>query len=138
MAYLVNQTNGTLLATVVDGAVDRTHAGISLIGRKVTNYGELQNENFVRITENFSNSTSPANPLTGQQWWDSTAISLNVFTGSNWVKLGMWYNAPTSAKGVAGDKAGMMAVDSTYLYLCTGNYNGTTNIWTRTALSQTW
>jgi hypothetical protein len=138
MAYLVKQTNGTLLATVVDGAVDRSHAGISLIGRKVTNYGALQNENFVRITENFSSPASPANPLSGQQWWDSTVGSLNVFTGGNWVKLGLWHNAPTSATGAVGDKAGMMAVDSAYLYMCTGSYNGTTNIWTRTALSQTW
>jgi hypothetical protein len=138
MAYLVNQTNGTLLATVLDGAVVRTHAGIALIGRKVTNYGEIQNENYVRITENFASPTSPTNPLNGQLWWDSTNSSLNVFTGSNWVKLGLWFTVPTSAVGAVGDKVGMMAIDTAYLYMCTGNYNGTSNIWTRTALGQAW
>jgi hypothetical protein len=138
MAYLVNQTNGTLLATVVDGAVDHSHAGIALIGRKVTNYGELQNENYVRIAENFASPTSPTNPLIGQLWWNSAANSLNVFTGGNWVRLALWFNVPTSKKGTVGDSAGMMAVDTTYLYMCTGSYNGTADIWTRTTLSQTW
>lgn len=87
MAYLVNQTNGTLLATVLDGAVDRTHAGIALIGKQVTNYGEIQNENIVRLAENFSNSTSPSAPLEGQIWWDSTANTMQVFDGVNWRPL---------------------------------------------------
>jgi hypothetical protein len=84
MAYLVNQTNGTLLATVLDGAVDQTHAGISLIGRQVTSYGELQNDNFVRITENFSNSYPPANPLEGQIWWNSELKTMQTYDGSHW------------------------------------------------------
>ena len=138
MAYLVNQTNGTLLATVLDGAVDRTHAGIALIGKKVTNYGEIQNENYVRITENFSSPTSPSNPLEGQMWWNSLTNVMKVFTGSNWVTIGQWNDVPTSALGKAGDTSGMMAVDTAYLYVCTGNYTGTASIWTRTALSQTW
>ena len=84
MAYLVNQTNGALLATVLDGAVDRSHAGIALIGKQVANYGEIQNENLVRLAENFSNSTAPANPVTGQLWWNSATSNMQVFDGTAW------------------------------------------------------
>ena len=42
--------------------------------------------------------------------------------------------APARSYGVAGDVAGMIAFDSTYIYYCTANYvNNTTNIWKRTA-----
>lgn len=138
MAYLVNQTNGTLLATVLDGAVDRAHAGIALIGKQVTNYGEIQNENYVRITENFSSADSPVNPLEGQLWWNSTTKTLNLYDGTSWVNMTPWMPVPTSAIGMPGDILGMMAVNKFFLYVCTGNYTGTTNIWTRTALSTTW
>jgi hypothetical protein len=41
---------------------------------------------------------------------------------------------PAHSYGVAGDVAGMVAFDSTYIYYCTANYvNNSTNIWKRTA-----
>ena len=38
---------------------------------------------------------------------------------------------PTSPVGTAGDFAGMIAYDETYLYVCIGNYDGDTFIWQR-------
>jgi hypothetical protein len=41
---------------------------------------------------------------------------------------------PAHSYGVAGDVAGMVAFDSTYIYYCTADYvNNSTNIWKRTA-----
>jgi hypothetical protein len=41
---------------------------------------------------------------------------------------------PAHSYGAAGDVAGMVAFDSTYIYYCTANYvNNSTNIWKRTA-----
>jgi len=37
--------------------------------------------------------------------------------------------------GSQGDKLGTVSVDGNYLYVCTGNYDGTTAIWKRVALS---
>lgn len=37
--------------------------------------------------------------------------------------------------GIRGDVAGTMCADSSYLYVCTGNYNGSTAIWKRISLS---
>ena len=41
----------------------------------------------------------------------------------------------TNAFGVQGDTAGHICTDGTYLYVCTGSYDGTTHIWKRVALS---
>jgi hypothetical protein len=43
-------------------------------------------------------------------------------------------SVPTSGVGTTGDVAGMIAVDSSYLYVCTGTYDGTTAIWKKVAL----
>jgi len=40
-------------------------------------------------------------------------------------------DAPASLVGEAGDKAGMVAVDPNYIYVCTSSYDGTTVIWKR-------
>ena len=84
MAYLVNKTNGELLATILDGQINNTNSSLVLIGKQVTNYGELQNENFVHLMENFANSIDPAAPLAGQLWWDTANNTMQVFDSSTW------------------------------------------------------
>ena len=89
MSYLVNKTDGTLLATVFDGQTNSPtsptgSSSITLIGKQVSNYGELQNENFVHIMENFSASTDPVFPIEGQLWWNKTTKVMSVFDGSAW------------------------------------------------------
>ena len=45
---------------------------------------------------------------------------------------------PTTSKGAAGDRAGMFALDNSYIYYCTADYtDGTPNIWNRTAQTTT-
>jgi hypothetical protein len=39
--------------------------------------------------------------------------------------------------GSAGDTDGMIAVDDNYLYVCTGNHDGSTAIWKRVTLGAT-
>jgi hypothetical protein len=84
MSYLVNKTDGELLATILDGQINGSASSIVLIGKQVTGYGEIQNENFVHIMENFANSIDPAHPLAGQLWWNTAANTMQVFDGSNW------------------------------------------------------
>lgn len=43
-------------------------------------------------------------------------------------------NVPTIGTGASGDTAGMIAVDSSYLYVCTADYDGSTTIWKKVAL----
>lgn len=42
---------------------------------------------------------------------------------------------PLTSKGVQGDKAGQIAVDSNYIYVCTGTWNGSADIWKRVTLT---
>lgn len=44
-------------------------------------------------------------------------------------------NVPLTSKGVQGDRAGAIAVDSTYIYVCVSDWNGTSDIWKRVALT---
>ncbi len=45
---------------------------------------------------------------------------------------------PATSVGSAGDSAGMIAWNGSYIYVCTANYDGTTNIWKRAAIGSTW
>jgi hypothetical protein len=81
MAYTVNKTSGAVLATVSDGTIDTT-TDLVLVGKNYAGYGEFLNENYVKLLENFANTTQPGAPLAGQMWWDTTNSLLKVYTGS--------------------------------------------------------
>lgn len=88
MATTINKTDGTVLTTVADGAID-TSTDITLIGRLYRNYGELVNENFAQMLENFANTSSPANPLEGQIWYDKSDSQLKIYRSTGFVALGI-------------------------------------------------
>ena len=52
MPYTINRYNGTVVTTVADGTVDTT-TDLKLIGKNYAGYGEIQNENFLFLLENF-------------------------------------------------------------------------------------
>jgi len=85
MAYTVNNFNGTFLTTVADGTID-TITDIRFVGKNYAGYGEIQNENFLHLMENFSNTTPPSKAVAGQIWYDSTSSEkkLKFWDGSNW------------------------------------------------------
>lgn len=82
MSYIINLTNGTFLTSVPDGQIDTSIAGLSLIGKSYDGFGTAFNTDLVQMTENFSNSTPPANPLTGQFWYDSVNKVIKIYNGS--------------------------------------------------------
>jgi hypothetical protein len=77
MSYIINKTNGQLLAIVQDASVDQT-TDLIFVGRNYSGYGEIQNENFLKLLESFSNSTPPASPILGQTWYNTSDNTLNV------------------------------------------------------------
>jgi hypothetical protein len=82
MTYQINKTDGSLLAEVIDSAVDQTATDLALIGKNVTGYGEYLNENFVKLLENFASTSEPNNPITGQVWYDTSENRLKVYDGN--------------------------------------------------------
>lgn len=82
MTYKINKTDGSLLAEVIDSSIDQTATDITLVGKNVSGYGEYINENFVKILENFANTSQPNNPIVGQVWFDTTDNRLKVYDGN--------------------------------------------------------
>jgi len=88
MSYIINNTRGNIVAVVTDGTVNTSATPISLIGRGVIDYGTAENENYVRILENFTNSSPPPNPILGQLWYNNNENVLAVYNpSSNWTDL---------------------------------------------------
>ena len=82
MAYTISLSNGSsLLANgLADGTIDTTNTSLSLIGKNYPGYGAFFNQNFVKLLENFANTTEPNAALPGQIWFDtnSKVLKLNV------------------------------------------------------------
>jgi len=83
MAYILNKSNGNVVTTIADGTVDLTSTSIGLIGRHYAAYGEIINEDLIKLLENFSNNTSPASPLKGQLWFNAVDNSIMVNISDN-------------------------------------------------------
>lgn len=89
MAYNVERSDGSEQFFVEDGQVDSGSLSIALVGKNVINYGLYQNENFLKILENFANNTPPIASSKGQLWYDNTTgvFRLKVFNGTEWNSL---------------------------------------------------
>lgn len=87
MAYQINKTDGTIVATVADGQIDDRSLDITLIGKNYSGFGEIFNENLVKILENFAETNQPDHPLRGQIWFDSGESKLKVYNGISFVPV---------------------------------------------------
>jgi hypothetical protein len=83
MPYIINNTNGTIVATVQDASLDRT-TDLIFVGRNYAGYGEIQNENFLKLLENFAKSTPPPRPIGGQLWYDTANKRLSIYDTTGW------------------------------------------------------
>jgi len=101
MAYIINKFSGGQLVVLEDGTLD-TSTSLGLLGRNYTGYGEVQNENFVFLLENFANEDPPSRPLTGQAWYNTTIGSLNVYNGTTWAPVGSATTSNTAPPGFDG------------------------------------
>jgi len=87
MSYQINRFNGAVLTVLQDGTIDTTTT-LPLVGRNTTGYGEIQNENFVFLLENFSNDAPPSTPISGQLWFNNVDNTLNSYDGDSWNPVG--------------------------------------------------
>jgi hypothetical protein len=87
MPYTINKYSGAQVSVVADGTIDST-LDIKLIGKNYAGYGEVQNENFVFMLENFANVSPPPKAITGQIWFDSSSSKLKFYDGSKFRTTG--------------------------------------------------
>jgi len=126
MAYTVNKTNSSASPNsyTVQDSVLNDDTDLKLIGKGYLGYGEAVAENFLHLLENFSNSTAPTKPVTGQLYYDSVNNRMKVYNGSAFVPAGG--NAPYQSTAPNALTAGDLWIDSD-----TGQfyfYNGTQSI----------
>jgi hypothetical protein len=120
MAYKINNTFGTLLVTLPDGTIDTATTDLTLFGKGYAGFGEKLNENFVKVLENFNNTSAPVNKIQGQLWFDQTNKQINVYTGAKWKPVGSTTNSATSpTNAVQGDL--WFDTNNNQLYVYTGS-----------------
>ena len=123
MAYTINKTDGTVLATITDGTVDNS-TSLQLFGKSYSNFGEFLNENQIKLLENSASTSAPTAPLkvydgtafeptggakaqatqptsasAGDLWTDSDDDQLYVYTGSAWQLIGPVYTSGQTLSG---------------------------------------
>ena len=109
MAYTINKTDGTKLVALRDGTVDIATTDLALFGKGYAGFGERLNENFVKVLENFANTTAPANKIKGQLWYDTLANQIKVWNGSKFKPVG---SSTTSASQPTNANTGDMWFDT--------------------------
>ena len=116
MAYQIDRYNNTILTIVEDGTVDQT-TDLKFIGKNYAGYGEIQNENFLYLLENFSGANAPPRALSGQLWFDSANSKLKFYDGTQWRTTGGSAVASTEPTGLTdGDFWWDSANDQLYVY----------------------
>jgi len=108
MAYILNKTNGEVFVIVQDASIDQT-SDLKFLGRNYAGYGEFQNENFIKLLENFSNTTAPTKAITGQTWYDSSSENrrLNVYNGNVWKEIANIEISNTDLTGIGNSDASL-------------------------------
>jgi hypothetical protein len=97
MSYNITNADGSVLLVLADGQTDTVSASITFVGKNVSKFGEIQNNNFLHILENFANVVEPPNKLTGQLWFDKANNLLKVNNNSHWQTLAVLsYSTSTS------------------------------------------
>jgi uncharacterized protein YjbI with pentapeptide repeats len=96
MSYKITLTNGNILTTIPDTQLITSYGGLSLVGHKYPQFGTTLNTNLVRMTENFSSSTSPNNPLVGQFWYDSISNTIKFWNGKLFKSVSNITNSSTA------------------------------------------
>ena len=108
MAYIVNKTDGTAVTTITDGTIDNT-TSLTLFGKSYSGFGELLNEDLVKLLENSASTSAPTSPLKGEVWFDTTVNQLKVYDGTSFKPSG---GAKSQASAPTSPSAGDLWVDS--------------------------
>jgi hypothetical protein len=107
---------------LVQNRKTNTDTSLFLIGSQSIDYGETINTNFYHLLENFNSDLPPANPISGQTWFNSDKNKPYVFDGKIWIELG--YVRPPSVPSNAVSNAVVDITLSQLLPLSGGQMDG--------------
>ena len=88
MTYSISTKSGSASFSVTDGAIN-TDLDISLVGKGYVGYGTALNTNFVRLLENFADTTGnePTKSIVGQLFYNISNNRLLVFDGADYIPV---------------------------------------------------
>jgi C1q domain len=78
MTFFVKNADTTQFASITDGTLD-TSSSLTLVGKNYPTYGEIFNQNFFSLLQNFAYVNAPVNPVQGQIWYDSANLVLKTY-----------------------------------------------------------
>ena len=115
MSYIITRTDGSTFKPnstqqweILDGQIDNSSTLI-LFGKSYSGYGEYLNEDLVKLLENSASTASPANPMRGELWFDTSTNQLKVYDGSSFKPTG---GAKSQSAEPTGASAGDLWIDS--------------------------
>jgi hypothetical protein len=127
MPYNLNYFDGRAFITLADGVVDQqASSSLYLIGKDVTSYGTLQNDNFLWLTENFAGTVEPVNKVQGQIWFDKNTDVLKpkIYDGGEWRSISLLTaNSTSSTNSTVGDFWYKTDTDQLYIKNTSSSYS---------------
>lgn len=127
---------GTVEATEINVAniaatrVSATEFTGDLVGNLVTSNDITINNSSLSVKINTETLTSP-------RQIDFPNLSGTVVTKNNGRMAGPYGTAPSTLVGNSGDRQGDIAFDNTHMYYCITDYDGSSDVWKKVALSAT-
>ena len=106
-----------------------TNAGATTIN--AITVGSVDTDGLQLVDNNIRSSRSNDDIIIDPAGTGTLDINANRFRVSN-------SKTVASSVGAAGDQEGDIAWDTQYIYVCTANYDGSSNIWKRVAIGGTW
>jgi hypothetical protein len=85
MTYTIKATRHDDI--VIETGITDTSTSLTLIGKNVPNYGEAIAQNFVKLIQNFANTSAPNGPLDGQLYYDTNINALRLCQGGEFRKI---------------------------------------------------
>ena len=83
MSYTLHWSDDNLKPplTILAGATDSTSTALTLTGKGANAWGQMLQQNLLRLLENFAtNGAAPAIPTIGQLWYDAQTNKLYLRT----------------------------------------------------------
>lgn len=87
MGIVLTKTDDYASIIEVPNKTIKELAGIKLVGKGAGDIVKTNNENLLKILQNFAGDTPPEEPMPGQLWYATSEQSLKLFHGNGWVEL---------------------------------------------------
>lgn len=87
MGIVLTKTDDHISIAEVPNKTIRELAGIKLVGKGAGDIVKTNNENLLKILQNFAGEAPPQNPMPGQLWYDTANQCLKLFHGNGWIEL---------------------------------------------------